>query len=109
MYMESIFLNLLSNSLKYRSDDRYCKIHVRSFVNDHQQVTLEWEDNGVGIDVDANKHDLFKLGKRFHSNEDSRGVGLFLIKNQVDVMGGKIGVESEPGAWTRFKITFGVN
>ena len=106
IYLESIFLNLLSNSLKYRAEERQCKVSVKSYHDEHGQVVLEWEDNGIGIDTAKHKNDLFKLGKIFHSNEDSRGVGLFLIKNQVDVMGGKIHVESKIGAWTKFKITF---
>lgn len=109
VYLESIFLNLLSNSLKYRSDHRPCEINVRTFINNENQVVLEWEDNGIGLDVTANRKDLFKLGKRFHSNEDSRGVGLFLIKNQVDVMGGEIQVSSELNKWTKFQIVFKSN
>jgi len=107
-YMESIFLNFLSNSLKYRSNERECQVQVRSFLNNKNQLILEWEDNGLGLDVERNFNDLFKLGKRFHSNEDSRGVGLFLIKNQVEAMGGTISVESVLGAWTKFSINFGI-
>ncbi len=107
IYMESIFLNFLSNSLKYRSPDRDCKIEVKSYYDAKNNLVLEWKDNGLGLDVEANRKDLFKLGKRFHSNEDSRGVGLFLIKNQVEVMGGSIHVESQVNAWTKFTINFG--
>lgn len=107
IYLESIMLNLLSNSLKYRSKERRCEVSVRSYLDGENNLILEWKDNGLGLDVREHKKDLFKLGKRFHSNEDSRGVGLFLIKNQINAMGGTIGVESEVGAWTKFIINIG--
>ena len=108
IYMESIFLNFLSNSLKYRSSERDCIVTVRTYLDQEGNLILEWEDNGLGIDIATHYNELFKLGKRFHANEDSRGVGLFLIKNQVDVMGGTITVDSNPGEWTRFRINFGL-
>lgn len=106
IYLESIFSNFLSNSLKYRSNIDKCQIWVRTFQNENQDVILEWEDNGIGIDLERHGDDIFNLGKTFHENSDSRGVGLFLVKNQVSVMGGSISIESEPGKGTKFMINF---
>lgn len=108
VYLDSIFMNLLSNSLKYRSKDRSCRILVKTF-REHDDLILTWEDNGVGIDLALHGNDMFQMGKTFHQNEDARGVGLFLIRNQISAMGGGISVESEPGKFTRFKINFQKN
>jgi len=44
--------------------------------------------------------------KTFHKNHDSRGIGLFITKNQIEAMGGTIEVKSEVGKGTTFKIYF---
>ncbi len=106
IYLESIFSNFLSNSLKYRSEIEDCQIRISTYSNDEQDIVLEWEDNGIGIDLERYGNDIFNLGKTFHENSDSRGVGLFLVKNQVSVMGGSISVESEPGNGTKFTVNF---
>jgi len=103
IYLESIFLNLISNSLKYRAEDRAPKIFVQSKINDGI-VQLEFRDNGLGIDLKKNGHKLFGFSKVFHRNKDAKGVGLFLTKAQVDAMGGKIWASSEVGKGTSFFI-----
>jgi signal transduction histidine kinase len=62
------------------------------------------EDNGLGIDLDKHGDKLFGMYKTFHTHKDSRGLGLFLTKNQVESMGGKIEVESALGQGSTFKI-----
>lgn len=103
VYLESIFLNLVSNSLKYRSEDRVPEIFVQSKMNDGI-LQLEFRDNGLGIDLKKNGHKLFGFSKVFHRRKDSKGVGLFLTKAQVDAMGGKIWATSEVGKGTSFFI-----
>ncbi len=52
-------------------------------------------------------HDrIFGMYKTFHGNKDARGIGLFITKNQIVAMGGKIEVNSEVNVGTSFKITF---
>ncbi|MDI5949619.1 ATP-binding protein [Flavobacterium sp. LB2P87] len=51
-----------------------------------------------------NKHKLFGMYKTFHGNEDAKGIGLFITKNQLEAMDGKIEVESEVGHGSNFKI-----
>lgn len=103
IYLESIFLNLVSNSLKYRSEDRVPEISITSnTVNG--RTTLEFEDNGLGIDMKSNGHKLFGLNKVFHKHPEAKGIGLFLTKAQIVAMGGSISAESKVGVGTTFFI-----
>lgn len=104
-YMESIFQNLLSNALKYRSPKRRPKIHFETrYVND--VVELRVSDNGLGIDMERFGDKVFGLHKTFHPHAEARGVGLFLIKTQIEAMGGSIAVESKIDEGTTFIIQF---
>lgn len=105
MYIESLFYNLLSNSLKYRQADVPLQIKISSILEE-DKIKLIFEDNGLGIDLNVNGKNMFKLNKVFHKGFDSRGVGLFMTKNQLETHGASIAVESEPMAGTKFTITF---
>jgi PAS domain S-box-containing protein len=104
-YMESIMLNLVTNAIKYSDPKKEPKIVFTSEVND-EYVILNVKDNGLGIDLEKHKDSIFGLYKTFHKNNDARGVGLYLTKNQIENMGGKIEVESVPNFGTTFKIYF---
>jgi signal transduction histidine kinase len=104
-YLESIFLNLLTNSIKYRSEGKQLRINISSkVVND--DLILTFKDNGIGIDLVRNKDKIFGLYQRFHNHPDSKGLGLYLVKSQVEAMGGTITVASAVGKGTTFTITF---
>ena len=104
-YLESILLNLLTNSLKYRSDKHPLKITITSNW-DEENVVLVFKDNGIGIDLIRNKDKIFGLYQRFHSHTEGKGLGLYLVKSQVETMGGRIAIESEVDKGTTFTITF---
>ena len=104
-YLESILLNLLTNSLKYRSLERAAIITITLIEKEHN-MELIFEDNGIGIDLIKNKDKLFGLYQRFHNYPDSKGLGLYLVKSQIESMGGTIDIESEVDKGTRFKINF---
>ncbi len=104
-YLESIFLNLLTNAIKYRSENRQLKVNISSKVVDDNLV-LTFKDNGVGIDLVRNRDKIFGLYQRFHNHPDSKGLGLYLVKSQVEAMGGTINVESTVGKGTTFTIVF---
>ena len=106
VYIESILLNLLSNAIKYRSPERQLSIHVES-SRIGNSVKLTVEDNGQGIDLALHGQKLFGFYKTFHQNKDSKGMGLFLTKTQVEAMGGSISVESQVNQGTKFTIHFG--
>lgn len=105
IYMESIFLNLLSNSIKYGKPGKAPHISISS-KKVKKNIAFEFSDNGVGIDLKRNGDDVFTFGKTFHKDKESRGVGLYLVKNQVRTMGDQIELESEPNKGTTFRITF---
>ncbi|MGB0177672.1 MAG: sensor histidine kinase, partial [Owenweeksia sp.] len=105
-YLESILLNFISNAIKYRHPDRKPEIQIRSIPKNGSQ-TIVVSDNGLGIDLKKHKAKLFGMYKTFHRNKDSRGIGLFITKNQVESMGGKIEVKSEVNKGTTFSIALG--
>ena len=104
-YLESILLNLLTNSLKYRSLKRRPKINIE-LLDKKDSTELIFKDNGIGIDLNKYKDKLFGLYQRFHNYPDSKGLGLYLVKSQIESMGGSIEIESEVDKGTRFKINF---
>ncbi len=104
-YLESILLNLFTNAIKYRSPKRTLRIFVSSKEIDNS-IVLIFKDNGIGIDLVRNGDKIFGLYQRFHNYSDSKGLGLYLVKSQVESMGGTIGVESEVDKGTTFTITF---
>lgn len=104
-YLESVLLNLIGNAIKYKSPERTPVIELNTYVTEGSPV-LVIKDNGLGIDLDRHGNQLFGMYKTFHHHEDSRGVGLFLTKNQIESMRGTIEVESEVNKGTTFKIYF---
>lgn len=104
-YLESIFLNLLTNAIKYREPDRQLKISIATTVEKNDLI-ITFKDNGIGIDLEKNKDKIFGLYQRFHNYPDSKGLGLYLVKSQVESMGGTISVDSVVGKGTTFTIIF---
>ncbi len=104
-YLESILLNFITNGIKYSSPKRDSYIEL-STQTENEYVILNIKDNGLGIDLDKYQEKLFGMYKTFHNNKDSRGIGLFITKNQVEAIGGKIKVESKVDHGTTFKIYF---
>lgn len=103
-YLESILLNFIFNAIRYSHPERPPVIEL-SCAEDGQ-VVLRIKDNGIGMDLEKHGAELFGMYKTFNGNADSRGVGLFISKNQIDAMGGKVTVESEFGTGTTFTIYF---
>ena len=104
-YLESIFLNLLTNSIKYKSLNKQLKISVVSKVVGDNLI-MTFKDNGIGIDLVRNRDKVFGLYQRFHNYPDSKGLGLYLVKSQVETMGGTITISSEVNKGTTFTIIF---
>ncbi|WP_025742973.1 sensor histidine kinase [Aquimarina pacifica] len=102
-YMYNIFLNLISNALKYRSTERAPVIHIESRKK-NDAVQLIFTDNGSGIDVEKHRNKIFGFRKTFHGNPDAKGFGLFMTKSQVEALNGKITIHSEPEKGTIFTI-----
>ena len=105
IYMESIFLNLIGNAIKYSAEDRIPHIQIKTEVRNGKNI-ITFKDNGLGIDLDKHGHKLFGLNKVFHRHPDAKGVGLYLTKTQIESMGGTITATSEVNVGTTFTINF---
>jgi len=106
-YLDSVLLNFLTNSIKYRSAGRECYVKL-SAAAEGNMIMLSIEDNGLGMDMSKVGGDLFGMYKTFHGNTDARGIGLFITHNQVEAMGGKIEAVSEVDKGTTFRVWFRV-
>ena len=102
-YLESITLNLLTNAIKYSDPKKEKKVQIR-IQKQSEWTTIEVEDNGLGIDLKRQGRKMFGMYKTFHDHPDSRGIGLFITKNQIEALGGKIEVESQEGVGTTFRV-----
>lgn len=104
-YLDSIISNLVSNAVKYKSPNRPPLITINA-VKSNQCVSLSISDNGIGINLDKYGDKIFGMYKTFHNREDAKGFGLYLIKNQIEAMGGSITVQSEVDKGTTFNVYF---
>ncbi len=105
IYIYSIFYNLISNSIKYRKSDSAPHITINSFKKD-DKIILTFKDNGLGFNMKGKEERIFGLYNRFHSHVEGKGMGLFMVKTQVEALGGNIFVESNLNTGTVFTIEF---
>ena len=104
-YIDSILMNFITNSVKYKDPERDPVIRL-SVKRNKSYAILSIEDNGLGIDLEKYGDKLFGMYKTFHHNSDARGIGLFITKNQIEAMNGKVMVCSEVGKGSTFNIYF---
>jgi signal transduction histidine kinase len=102
-YLESILFNFISNAIKYSHPDRTPEVKI-DYLKHENGGLLQIGDNGIGIDLEKNGDKLFGMYKTFHGNKDAKGLGLFIAKNQIEAMGGKVEVRSTPDVGTTFLI-----
>ena len=104
-YLESILMNFITNAVKYKSPLRDPIIKL-STISKNQYTILSIKDNGLGIDLDKHGDKMFGMYKTFHTNKDARGIGLYITKNQIEAMNGKVTLSSEVDKGTTFNIYF---
>jgi signal transduction histidine kinase len=102
-YLESIVFNFISNAIKYSHPDRHPIVSI-DYIEKETRRILQITDNGIGIDLEKYGKQLFGMYKIFHANKDARGLGLFITKNQIEAMGGRIEITSEVNKGTTFGI-----
>lgn len=102
-YFKSILFNLLSNAIKFRKPGQGVEIRLSSVVQDGL-FCLAIRDNGLGIDLSQYGDRLFSLYGRFHPDVKGRGLGLYLVKTQVDALRGIVEVESRINEGSTFRI-----
>ena len=104
-YVESILYNLISNAIKYRDPERAPFIAIKT-THEREFVCLAVMDNGLGIDLKKYQQSVFNLYKRFHLHVEGKGLGLYLVKTQIEALGGRVEVRSEPNEGTTFHVYF---
>ncbi|QCX01285.1 PAS domain S-box protein [Aggregatimonas sangjinii] len=105
VYLDSILGNCMSNAIRYRKKFK-APVLVLSATVQGKYTVLSIEDNGIGIDMAKDEEKLFALYKTLNNEGDSQGMGLYLTKYQMDLMKGKIEVESAIGEGATFKFYF---
>ena len=105
IYLQSIFLNLITNSIKYAQPGLPAKIKIYTRV-ENGVSKLFYSDNGSGFDLAMVGDKVFGLHQKFHGNADSKGVGMYLVYTHVTSLGGHIAIESKVNEGTTFTITF---
>lgn len=104
-YIQSIFYNLLNNAIKYSRQEVQPIIEIGCRLEDGK-VKIKIQDNGIGIDMQYAEGKVFQLYQRFNTHTQGKGLGLFLVKNEVDTMGGTIWLESSLNKGTTIFIEF---
>jgi PAS domain S-box-containing protein len=108
--MVQLFTHLLDNALKYRKPDVSPEIRISAVPEAHpgmQQIRVQ--DNGIGIEPEFHKR-IFDVFQRLHPRQTypGTGIGLAICKKIVEVHGGHVAVESEPGVGSTFCVTLPV-
>ena len=104
-YLESIFLNLITNSIKYAQPGSFPDIFIYSKnVNGVNQ--LIFTDKGLGFDMSKVKGKVFGFNQKFHEHADSKGIGLYLVYNYITSLGGHIDIKSKINEGAKFTISF---
>lgn len=104
-YLDSILMNFITNAVKYRNPEKDPKV-LLTLERIGKYAVLSIQDNGLGIDLEKYGDKLFGMYKTFHDNAEARGIGLYITKNQIEAMNGKVEVASKVGIGTTFKIFF---
>jgi len=103
--MHSIFYNLIQNSIKYRRQAVNPVININAKVNNNK-MTVVYTDNGRGIDTAKYGKEIFGLYKRFDTTVEGKGMGLFMIRMQMESLGGNVSIQSTLDKGTQFTLNF---
>jgi PAS domain S-box-containing protein len=107
-YMYSIFHNIIQNSINFRRENVDSIINIKTSIKNNN-LELVFTDNGKGIDLKKNMSTLFGLYRRYDDCVEGKGMGLFMVKTQVEALGGTINVKSKVHEWTEFCINLPLN
>jgi len=101
--ISEILRNLISNAIKYRRmENVMSEINIKITI-DHLRAEIVFADNGIGIS-EANLSKIFEMFYRATEQSDGSGIGLYIVKNAVEKLGGQIYVASRVGQGTKFNI-----
>ena len=104
-YLDSIFLNLITNSIKYAQPGTTPVISIATAkTSGIKQLIVT--DNGIGFDMEKVKDKIFGFNQKIHNHKDSKGIGLYLVYNHIIDLKGSIDVISGINEGTKFIISF---
>ncbi|MBK6640975.1 MAG: ATP-binding protein [Bacteroidetes bacterium] len=100
--MSSVLHNLIDNAIRYRKncEDDFIQVHIHDFMHG---VKIEITDNGVGFD-EKTRGNIFMMFNKGNNNSNGNGLGLYVVKNAIDRLGGYIEVFADSGSFTRFTV-----
>ena len=101
--LKSLFANLMTNAIKYRSPERIPTLKIAA-EQEGDHLSISFRDNGLGIDLEQHGSKLFKMFNRFHGHVEGSGVGLYIVNKVVTDSEGHMDVESKVGEGTCFKV-----
>jgi PAS domain S-box-containing protein len=103
--LTQVFQNLFANAIKFRQKKECPRIHI-SAVDSGAEWLISVKDNGIGIDA-RHAERVFQMFQRLHTRAEypGTGIGLAVCKKVIERHGGKLWVESEPGAGSTFRFT----
>ncbi|WP_299761909.1 PAS domain-containing sensor histidine kinase [uncultured Dokdonia sp.] len=102
-YLKNILSRLIINALKNKHPERECEINVFTYEENRKKF-LVVKDNGIGLPQDKIDYLVSKTRTSHSYVEDEYGLGIFLIKSQIDAMGGSLMIESKLGKGAKFTV-----
>lgn len=101
--LRSILQNIISNATEYIDPNKNPEIKVTTrFLDDF--ICIDIQDNGQGIDLEANREKLMGLFKRVTNDGSGSGIGMYIINKLLDNYGGELRVDSELGVGSTFSV-----
>ena len=109
-YLTNIFFNLIQNAIHYKSMHRILQVRVISNCSPNGVVSISVSDNGIGMSLnDSKRKKIFDMYGRLSGSSKGKGMGLYLVKTQVEAMEGYIEVESNPNSGSVFTVVMNEN
>lgn len=105
-YVYSILHNLIENAVKYSDGSKINSVIKIDLTETAKHYKVSIIDNGIGIDMILASEKVFQMYQRFNNTHPGQGFGLFLVKSQMEALGGKVEVESVLGQGTTFSLYF---
>jgi len=100
---KTILENLISNAIKYHTHERDGRFLKIEGVSDKNHLKLILKDNGIGI-APANHKKVFDMFHRISGDIPGSGLGLYIVKETVEKLQGKISMDSSEGTGTTFEL-----
>lgn len=103
VHFRSVITNLVDNAIKYHDPNKKPEIKI-AIAQTAEKLLITVSDNGLGMDIERNRHKMFTIFKRLHNHVEGSGVGLHIIKTIIEAYGGTVSVKSSVGEGSVFSI-----